>query len=579
MTNTEPYTPQQNKAELGFRELKRHVRRFMARTNTPPHLWGFCAVYTADLRNRLALPLTQLHGRTPHEVLTGNTPDISEFLEFEWYQPIWYYDPEPFPEQRRKLARWIGIAHRVGQALCYWILPESGRPLARTTIQAVSQDEIATQVIKDQICALDLQIREHFGMQDQAPEADAYDFNFYREDEEYDDVIDHVPIEPEAQHPEADCYDELLLEEPLLPRGEGLERARIIGRKRDADGNPVGDYNLNPILNTRVYLAEFDDGFIAEYSANAIADAIYVQTDDDGFEHTLFSSIIGHHKKEYALSDNAVFVNTQGSQNPHPIRTTKGWDICIEWKDGTSSWHPLTDVRNSFPIHLAEYAVKNNLDNELAFRWWVKDALRRKQFMLSAVKTRYAKRTHKFGIRVPQSVDEALAIDRETKTTFWFDAIQKEMKNNRIAFQFLDDGKKIPVGYKWIRCHMVFDIKMDFTRKARFVAGGHMTDPPSTLTYSSVVSRDSVRIAFVLAALNDLNLLAADIGNAYLNAPAREKVYTTAGAEFGAEFEGRPVLIVRALYGLKSSGAAWRAHLANTLFTLGFRSKLHGGRT
>ena len=69
-------------------------------------------------------------------------------------------------------------------------------------------------------------------------------------------------------------------------------------------------------------------------------------------------------------------------------------------------------------------------------------------------------------------------------------------------------------------------------------------------------------------------MLAADIGNAYLNAPAREKVYTTAGAEFGAEFEGRPVLIVQALYGLKSSGAAWRAHLANTLFTLGFRSSL-----
>ena len=49
MTNTEPYTPQQNKAELGFRELKRHVHPFMARTNTPPHLWDFCAVYTADL--------------------------------------------------------------------------------------------------------------------------------------------------------------------------------------------------------------------------------------------------------------------------------------------------------------------------------------------------------------------------------------------------------------------------------------------------------------------------------------------------------------------------------------------------
>ena len=114
--------------------------------------------------------------------------------------------------------------------------------------------------------------------------------------------------------------------------------------------------------------------------------------------------------------------------------------------------------------------------------------------------TRYAKRTHKFGIRIPQSIDEALAIDEETKTTFRFDAIQKEMKNNRVAFQFLDDDNKIPVGYKWIRCHMVFEVKMDFTRKAHYVASRHMTDPPSTLTYSSVVSRDSVRIAFVLAA-------------------------------------------------------------------------------
>jgi hypothetical protein len=101
-----------------------------------------------------------------------------------------------------------------------------------------------------------------------------------------------------------------------------------------------------------------------------------------------------------------------------------------------------------------------------------------------------------------------------------------------------------------------------------------MTNPPSAITYSSVVSRDSVRIAFLLAALNEIDLLATDIGNAYLNAPAREQVYTTAGPEFGPELEGKTVLIVRALYGLKSSGAAWRAHLANTLQQLGYKSCL-----
>jgi hypothetical protein len=120
---------------------------------------------------------------------------------------------------------------------------------------------------------------------------------------------------------------------------------------------------------------------------------------------------------------------------------------------------------------------------------------------------------------------------------------------------------------------MIFDVKMDFTRKARFVAGGHMTDPPTSITYSSVVSQDSVRIAFLIAAMNDLEVLGADVGNAYLNAETREKVYTTAGKEFG-KYEGRAVVIVRALYGLKSSGAAWRAHLAQTLHDLGFKSSL-----
>ncbi|MGH7954980.1 MAG: reverse transcriptase domain-containing protein [Gloeomargaritales cyanobacterium] len=110
---------------------------------------------------------------------------------------------------------------------------------------------------------------------------------------------------------------------------------------------------------------------------------------------------------------------------------------------------------------------------------------------------------------------------------------------------------------------------MDFTRKARLVAGGHVTDPPATITYSSVVSRDSVRIAFLIAALNDLDVLAADIGNAYLNASTKEKVYTTAGKEFGSK-AGFSVLIIRALYGLKSSGAAWRAHIAQTLRDMGY---------
>jgi hypothetical protein len=221
-------------------------------------------------------------------------------------------------------------------------------------------------------------------------------------------------------------------------------------------------------LNTRIYLAEFEDGHVAEYSANIIAEAVYNQVDDNGFDEVLFKEVVGHRKNVNALTE-----NVDNLAEPPVIRTTKGWDICIKWRDGSTSWHPLVEIKNSFPLHLAEYAMKHSLQDELAFKWWITDALKRKKYMIKAAQTGYARRTHKFGIRLPNSVDEALAIDRETNTTFWFDAIQKEMKNVKVAFKFLDPGERVPVGYKWIRCHLIFDVKMDFTRKARYVAGGH----------------------------------------------------------------------------------------------------------
>jgi hypothetical protein len=112
---------------------------------------------------------------------------------------------------------------------------------------------------------------------------------------------------------------------------------------------------------------------------------------------------------------------------------------------------------------------------------------------------------------------------------------------------------------------------MDFTRKAQFVAGGHMTETPGSITYSSVVSRDSVRLAFLIAELNELDVLAGDVTLAYLNAPCREKIWFEGQVENGEE-RGKVLIVTRALYGLKSSGAAWRAEFAGTLRDMGFVS-------
>jgi hypothetical protein len=81
-------------------------------------------------------------------------------------------------------------------------------------------------------------------------------------------------------------------------------------------------------------------------------------------------------------------------------------------------------------------------------------------------------------------------------------------------------AKRLPPAYQEIRCHMIFDAKMeDFRLKARFAARGHTTDAPHVMTYASVVSRESVRIALALMTLNDLDVMMGDIENAYLTAP------------------------------------------------------------
>jgi Reverse transcriptase (RNA-dependent DNA polymerase) len=221
---------------------------------------------------------------------------------------------------------------------------------------------------------------------------------------------------------------------------------------------------------------------------------------------------------------------------------------------------------------VADYAVAHGINSEPAFAWWVPYTLKRRNRIIAAVNNRFRKRTHKFGIEVPKTWDDCVRIDAENGNTLWQDAVRKEMSKVRVAFQVMGDDDSPPPTYQEIRCHLVFDVKMEnFQRKARLVAGGHMTETPASITYASVVSRESVRIALTLAALNDLEVKTADIENAYLTAPVGEKIWCRLGPEFGGD-SGKRALVVRALYGLKSAGASFRNHLADCMRHLGWTS-------
>jgi len=105
------------------------------------------------------------------------------------------------------------------------------------------------------------------------------------------------------------------------------------------------------------------------------------------------------------------------------------------------------------------------------------------------------------------------------------------------------DVRKAPPGWTKASGHLVFDIKMDFTCKARWVKDGHRTPDAESSSYAGVVSKEIIHIALTYAALHDFDVQAADIRNAYLQAPTTEKYYVICGAEFGIENQGKIALI------------------------------------
>ncbi len=128
---------------------------------------------------------------------------------------------------------------------------------------------------------------------------------------------------------------------------------------------------------------------------------------------------------------------------------------------------------------------------------------------------------YKFGVQIPRNVKEAHALDKANGNTLWEQAIELELGQLNDYKTFKDAGRgqhHLPRGYQMIHCHLVFDCKEDGCCKARFVAGGHMTTPPKESVYSSVASLRSICMIAFLVKLNNLELMAADVGNAYLEA-------------------------------------------------------------
>jgi len=147
-------TTQNHQAETEIREVKAKWKTRMQEHNIPTQLWDYGLVYVAEIQSLLARGASQRPGV---EEIMGQTTDISEWLEFDFYDRVWYWDTAKtdINSEQPKIGRWLGIAHRIGSDMTYSILTESGHVIACSTIQHITMTDMATDTIKDCVALFD----------------------------------------------------------------------------------------------------------------------------------------------------------------------------------------------------------------------------------------------------------------------------------------------------------------------------------------------------------------------------------------------------------------------------------------
>jgi hypothetical protein len=388
---SEPHRPQQNRAESVIREVKRRWFRQMTKRKVPKRLWDYGIVWVCEIMSLTSNSSFNLDGRTPIEQITGETPDISEYLDFSFYDWVWYRDNAGVGDNM--FGRWLGVSHRIGNLMSFWILTETGHVISRTTVQRVTNLELGTTEVKQRCAAYDERVKEilkdanHVIIADQEHRV-LQDWDDYTEVNDPDFANEFSEAISDAKIPEADetftpdtFDDKYLNKEIAMARGasndESIEFGRVTKRLRDAEGRPIGTAHDNPLLDTREYDVEFRDGHSESLSANLIAQHLFSQIDEEGNIHVLLDDVIDHERGERAVSKEDAFVmNRNGVKRRR--ETTQGWKLLCQWKDGSTNWVALKDMKQSYPIQVAEYAIANRIADEPAFLWWVHNTVKKR---------------------------------------------------------------------------------------------------------------------------------------------------------------------------------------------------------
>ena len=531
---SEPDHQWQNFAERAYQDIKRYTNWILNTSGAPPEAWVLAIKYVIYHWNRIARAV--LGWRTPYEALTGQTPDISSMLCFQFWEKVLITNYQTknkkgFPSQSNELmVRFAGYGESVGPYGTFKVWNED------------TQELLFRSEVKKIRTEADRNAR-------------------------------------------------------VMPRDES-DVPQVV-QLRDSGNSMSIEFDPSDLIN-RSYLGhEEEDGtllrkriteLVEEYEGQLEKDPKRVKyrsvTDATGFEEVVEHSDIcqfieeqeqrndGTWKFQTILGDRTVKGRGKRGKNKH--------EILLEWESGERTWEPIRTLWPTQKYLLAEYAQENGkLDAWNSKSMPIKKIAKQNKLMVRMVNKAKLESyknntTYMFGYEVPRNHEQAMELDRKNGNSKWADS-EKIETDQLLEYEVFEDRghrsiAKAPEGYKNITLHFVYAVKHDGRHKSRAVAGGHLTETPTESVYSGVVSLQGVRLVVFLAELNNLKLWQTDVGNAYLEAETKEKVYIVAGPEFGEKLKGHMLVVKKALYGLKTSGLRWHERFADVLSDMGFTS-------
>jgi len=604
---TTPHCQNQNLAERKIQDVKHKAILLLYSSDAPLSFWCFAVKYVVDCLNHTAKQ--SLDWQVPQTLRSSNTVDISVFRFYFW-QPIEFLSPKiKFPGCKWQKGRFVGIAWNHGDPFTYriWTEPDdggwkAGEELVRNVVRPrkvqlidSSHREFAQSSYDDlefskdaSIVSNGSQTKRKRGRRSSGPQSTSVPPTKRRRQhlDQNAPVGDHGKAthsrsvtfaanvetigDNVARNVGVNQFPSSPGPLPSLQMSDNLEAELADDASNTADGTDLEE----PVEFSPDPSEQIDDTCAINDDLNP-ADKVMSVGGASLVEITGYRWYSSRLQLHFLMStDESQWIDFRDAKIDFPQQTARyiseqykprssrnGSDRVLSWANRT-----LRNIRRATRriVRLYDFFLDDN-DNIRKVRRAVR-AKKKKAGLAPRGKV------FKFGIQVPRNIKEAYDLDAANSNTYWQDAIKLEMDalENFDAFEFHPKGYNPGPNYQSTRLHMIFDVKADtLRRKARLVAGGHLIDVVGVDVYSSTVKSISVKLLHVIAHSANLEALCGDIGNAYVTAYTKEKVFCIAGPEFGTR-QGMTVVIKKALYGLASSGARFHDHLADTFRQMGF---------